>query len=285
MRSLRLILIGLFLILIIAGAGYFGFVYLKPKNAGISIETNPVSIVFIDGQQVGRTTYKATRKPGEIVVKLVPESVDRALAPFETKASLSSGIETVIKRDFGETEEDSAGEIISFEKIGGDEATLSVVSIPDAAQISIDGQIRGFSPYKSSTLTPDEHQVVVSAPGYLERSLSVNTAVGYRLIAVVKLAPSGEVAAEEEEIEVEERFEVEIGETPNNFLRVRSEPNTQGEELARVNSGERFPFISQDEESSWFKIEYEPAREGWVSNEYAKKIEEGSPSSEPEATP
>ncbi|MEJ2347824.1 MAG: PEGA domain-containing protein, partial [Patescibacteria group bacterium] len=264
--------------------------------AGLLIEGTPAANVFIDGEHVGRTPYDGTRNPGEVVIKLVPESFDSPLAPFETKVTLVSGIKTVIRREFGETDDDSSGEIISFEKMGGKETSLSIVSIPDAAQVSIDGSVRGFAPYKTSSITPGEHQIIVYAPGFFEKTFTVKAVEGYKLTTVVKLKPNGEeVPAEGEETPEEpKQEEVKILTTPTGFLRVRSEPSTAGEEVGQVTPGEKYPYLDTDEDTGWFKIEYEDGEEGWISNTYAKKVdgteeenteEEASPSPSASPTP
>ena len=294
MKKLRTLSIILIVAGLILGIAFFVIGSLKPKSAGIVIETTPAANVFIDGEQVGRTPYDGTRKPGEITIKLIPESFEAPLAPFETKVTLIAGIETVVKREFGESDEASSGEIISFEKVGGKEASLAVVSIPDAAQISIDGSIRGFAPYKTSSIVPGEHQVKVYAPGFSEKSFSIGTVEGYKLTVVVKLKPNGEeVLSDEDDKAPEEpkQEEVEILSTPTGFLRVRSEPSTAGEEVAQVEPGDRFPYLDKDEDTGWFKIEYEDGEEGWVSNQYAKKVEDDEeeeaeePSPSPTASP
>jgi hypothetical protein len=293
MKKLRTLSIILVVVGLILGIVFFVVGSFKPKSAGIVIESIPAASVFIDGEQVGRTPYDGTRKPGEITIKLIPESFEAPLAPFETKVTLVAGIETIVKREFGESDEASSGEIISFEKVGGKEASLAVVSIPDAAQISIDGSIRGFAPYKTSSIVPGEHQVIVYAPGFSEKSFSIGTIEGYKLTVVVKLKPNGEeVLSDEDDKAPEEpkQEEVEILSTPTGFLRVRSEPSTAGEEIAQVEPGERYPYLDKDEDTGWFKIEYEDGEEGWISNQYAKKVdpdeeeeEEASPS--PTASP
>jgi len=275
MKRLRIGIALIVLGIIIIGVVLFLLGFFRPESAGLLIESTPSATVFIDGQQVGRTPYETTRKPGEIVIKLVPQALDEALVPFETKVSLTSGIKTVIKREFGDSEETSSGEILSFEKIGGDVSSLAVVSVPNAAQIAIDGTVRGFAPYKTSSITPGEHRLAVSAPGYSERALSIKTVEGFKLTAVIKLAPNGEPVLEEEKEEIEEpeRLEVEILSTPTGFLRVREEPSTSAEEIGRVEPGERYPYLDEDEDTGWFKIEYEEDKEGWVSGQYVKRIE------------
>ena len=286
MKKWRLFLLILAISGLVIGVALILIGTFKKKTAGLFIETTPTALVFINGEQVGRTPYEATLDPGEVTVKLVPESLEVPLAPFETKISLTSGIKTVIRREFGDSDELSSGEVISFEKTGGKEAGLAVVSIPDAAQISIDGNVRGFAPYKTTSLSVGEHQVSVSAPGYKERNVSIRTVEGYKLTVVIKLAPSSEPAPVEGGAEEEEkRTEVEILSTPTGFLRVRSEPSTLGEEIGRVEPGQRYLYLEEDEETGWFKIEYEEGKEGWVSNQYAKKVENSSEVVSPSPTP
>jgi len=282
-RTFLLIVLGLGFVVSLA---FFLIGYFKPKGAGLQIETTPASLVYINGQQVGRTPYDAMVSPGEAVIKLVPETTTSPLAPFETKVNLISNIKTVIKREFAESEDASAGEIISFEKVGGKEASLAIVSVPDSAQIKIDGTIRGFAPVKISTVTPGEHQIIVSSPSTKERVLSIRSLVGYKLIAVVKLASSGEAAPAEAPKE-ENQTLVEILATDTGFLRVRANPGPAGAEVAQVKPGQRFLFLEEDEETGWFKIEYQAGKEGWVSGTYAKKVEGvlASPSPSPKVSP
>jgi hypothetical protein len=260
----------------------------KPKEAGIVVDSNPVSLVFVNGEQVGRTPYQASRNPGEITVKLVPENNPSELTTFETKVTLVSGIQTVVKRDLGASDEVSSGEILSFEKTGGNQASLSMVSIPDSAKIFIDGNQRGFAPYKVSSISPGNHQLVFSAAGYSERSISLIALTGYQLTVVVKLARNGEAQASptpQPQTESSKVYVVVL-DTPNGFLRVRSEPATTGTEIARVTTGTRYVVIEEDTKAGWTKIEYEDGKEGWVSSQYIKKVETvPSPSATPKSTP
>lgn len=278
-RNIVLILLGLGLL---AGAVFFAVGILKPKGAGILIESSPASAVYINGEQVGRTPFSQTREPGEVTVKLIPESFDTPLTPYETKIRLVSGIETIVRREFGETDEQSSGVVISFEKVGGNETSIAVVSIPDSAEISIDGAVRGFAPLKESTVTPGEHTLKIAATGYLEKTIRVNAEEGYKLTAVAKLAPNGEAPeGPEEEPEEPKVEEVEILDTPTGFLRVRRGPSTAFEEVAQVEPGERYPYLETDEDTGWFRIEIN-GEEGWVSNQYAEIVgKEAAPSPSP----
>jgi hypothetical protein len=294
LSKILLILIATILILAIT---FFLIGYFRPKNAGLLIQTTPSATVIIDGIQAGRTPYEITRKPATLVIKLVPDKTDKELKSYETRISLSSGIKTIINREFGETDETSSGNIISFEKIVNNEAEIAVISIPDEASVAIDGQVRGFAPYKTSSfassayktssITQGEHQLTVSKTGYIEKTLSIKTLNGYKLTLSIQLAASNlPVPEEEKPPEDERKTMVEILPTPNGFLRVRLAASVNSAEIGRVNSGEQFLLVQEDSKSGWFEIEYQPetatssAKQGWVSDQYAKKIEVATPSAE-----
>ena len=256
----------------VAGLAFFLVGQLRPKVAGIYIDSQPASAVYVDGQQVGRTPYREKIDPGEVVIKLVPDSFEVPLSTYETKVNFTAGVETVIKRDFGEFEETSSGEIVSFEKVGGEQTTLSIVTIPDSAQLLIDGRERAIAPIKIS-VNPGAHSVVASADGYKERIIESKTYPGHNLIAVIKLAQvEDEPVLDAELVESEEAEEeyVEILSTPTGFLRVREEPSTLGEEVGRVEPGERFLYLDTDARTGWLKIQFNEEVEGWISNQYAK---------------
>ncbi|MBU0569322.1 SH3 domain-containing protein [Patescibacteria group bacterium] len=292
MRKFKAIGLTIFAIAVVVVVVFFLLGALKPKMAGIFIETNPASAVFINGVQVGRTPYRDTREPGEVVIKLIPESFQTPLAPYETKTSLVSGVETVIKRDFGEFESTSAGEIISFEKVSKDQTSLVVISIPNSAQLLIDGYQKSITPDKISSISEGEHILLISASGYLDRSVKVKTHTGYKLTAVIQLAMSDEETEQVEEkpdeevVEEEVKPKVKILETSVGFLRVRNEPSTLGAEVGQVEPGDIFELLEIDEKTGWYKIEYLPAQTGeegeeglpaqagWISNQYAEELTE-----------
>lgn len=282
MKTFKVVLIILISLLIFSGTAFFIIGYSKPKPGGIMVDTSPVSSVYVNGELAGKTPLQKTYDSGEIILKLVPLITDQSLLPFETKINLIPGVQTVVRREFGVDENSSSGDIISFEKQGGQNASLIVVSTPDNAQVTIDGVVRGFSPYKTSSISPAKHQITVKASGYSDRVMTINTVFGYQLDLFAKLSVSktaSDPTPTPTSSPVTQNY-VEILSTPTGYLRVRTEPGTAGEEIAQVKPGDRFLYLGEDALTGWYKIQYEEPKaglpngiSGWVSNQYSKIVD------------
>jgi hypothetical protein len=278
MKVFKIVIISLVALTALITATFFLIGYFREKPGGVLINTSPVSDVYINGSLVGKTPYTGTYKAGEITIKLVPGSPSRDLIAYETKITLIPGIETIVRREFGKSEDESSGDVISFDKIGGRETGLIVISTPENAQVSVDGLPQGFAPYKTSGISPARHQITVKAPGYTDRVMTVNTQIGFRLSLYAKLAKVITPQPTSAPAPVERTY-IEILSTPTGFLRVRSGPGATGSEIAQVKPGDQYLFLDEDVATGWVKIQYEaPAAglpngiEGWVSGQYIKKI-------------
>jgi len=291
MRKFVLPAIALILVL-----GVGGFIikqkFLQPAQAGLQVSSNPPATIFLDEKEMGMTPNEwQNLKPGEVTLKLVPQATATTYFPWETKIKLINGMVAVVNREFGETESASAGEVMTMEKIADKKsASLAVISIPDSAVVTLNNETKGFTPVSLDGLTEGNFEVRVSANGYQERMVRVKLVDGYKLMVNVKLAEE-EKEGEEGEGEGEEEAEVTgtptpkaevtpkttppprpyvlIKDTPTGWLRVRIEPSIAATEAAKVNPGEMYSLL--DEESGWYKIEYEEDEEGWISGQYAEK--------------
>jgi len=277
------------------------------KKAALSVQTTPKATIFLDGEHLGQTPYYNEKlKAGEYVLKIVPESSGQALNPWEGRVTLSPGILTVVNRQLGLTQDDSSGEILAFEPLADKKAiSISVVTTPDGAVINLDGEPRGFAPLSLDNISEGDHVLVVSSPGYQERSIKAKTVKGHKLIASVQLAREQEQpeTPDEDETDEEEDTEestpsakaspkpsptpksspstssedpdrpfVEIDSPDVGWVRVREEPEIGPDnELAKVDHGEKFPLL--DTQSGWYQIEYASGKEGWISGKYAEKFE------------
>ncbi len=267
-------------VLAMLGLGLIGFAVLaflgifRDQISGILIESDPEAVVYINNEEVGKTPYEQNRKAEEITIRIKPVSPEGViLDDFETKLSLVPGIKTIIKRSFKESEDDSSGAIVSFEKLGGDESFVTVISIPDNSQVLIDGKVQGYTPLRVKVPAGD-HTLIVSSEKYLEKSLPIRVYKGYKLTASVKLARVKEKQTEELAVLAEEIVSlgrIKINNNEVGFLRVRSGANIGFPEVAQVKPDEEYDILEEGERASWYKIKVGEI-EGWVSAEFVTKL-------------
>lgn len=308
MKARGIIIIVSILALVLIGLVVKSKFFSQAAPGALQISTTPRSTVYVDGTQAGVTPFFDEKiKAGEHTIKLVPESSGEPLATWEGKVNLVPGILTVINRNFGISDSQSSGEIITLEKIGRkDKSTLAVISVPDQAVIKVNGEPKGFSPLTIEDLDPADYQITISSSGYEEKSVSAHTVGGYKLIVNVKLAqqmegiqeatasgettdsltptpstkltptPSTKVTPTPKTtpgagVTPPAKPYVTVKDTPTGFLRVRVEPSTSATEAAQIKPGEMYPYLNE-EKSGWLKIEYAADKSGWVSGVYVDLI-------------
>lgn len=261
----------------------------KEQMSGVLIESDPEATVYINEKEVGTTPYEVDLDSSEILLRIKPKAPEGVvLDDYETKIKLVPGVRTIVKRNFRETEEYSSGVVVSFEKLGGTASYVSIVSVPDNAQVKIDGKISGYTPLKLKVPAGD-HTLVVSSNNYLEKSLPIKVYAGYKLTASVKLGKNEEENKKEntdqlavlgEKTEEQSLGRIKINKTDTGFLRVRSGANTGFPEIAQVKPDEEYDILEEGEHASWYKIKIVQTTndgqqneiEGWVNSEFVTKI-------------
>src|SRR5579859_3169815 len=162
-------------IIVILVIGIIGFLIIngfgKTKLASLEVDSNVNLPVYVDGQSVGNTPYTATFPVKQITI---------GVGSYETRVDLTSGVKTVIKRDFSQDMKNSSGMIASFEKNDSSGSTLAVVTNPDGALINFDGMAEGPAPINVNS-TDGDHKLEVSALGYETSDLSIKLVNGYKL--------------------------------------------------------------------------------------------------------
>lgn len=262
----------------------------NPAKAGLYIESTPSAVVLVDDREVGKTPFKGDFIPGQVVVKLVPLQAGSYLAPYQTQLTLVAGVRTVVHWDFGATQETSSGDVITFDRSAA-APSITLAVLPVDANVAIDGANEGMSPIKKTGVAPGDHSIVLSKDGYMNRTISVRAMDGYSVVVVATLASESSVIAPiSTPVPIGiNKDEIIILKTPTGYLRVRSEPSSLGNEIGRVNQGDRFEIVGRDEKSGWFKILL-GSQEGWISNQYARQLTEAdklllaSPTPTPAAT-
>jgi len=275
--KIKYLIIAFVVVIPLGVVGYFLSNYLDSK-AALLVESEPSSIVYLDGKQVGKTPYEGELDEREVTLKLVPESFDVPLLPYETKVSLTKGVRTVVRRKLGDSRQTSSGEIISFEHIGGDSANVSVITTPDGSEVFFDSGEKEFSPARFTSVSNTSHDLEVKAQGYLSRKFEVLAESGYNLTAIVELPRDPDYKPDEElktdesndnnKNEKDKIDKVTIMETPTGFLRVRSGPNVTNDEVGRVTPGKEYEVLSVDKDTGWYEISFDD-ESGWVTDAYA----------------
>ena len=289
MKKLLLVVLSTFLL---SGCTVKGLFQKKP--AGLEIATNPASTVFLNGENMGETPYsnKAVT-PDEYTIKLVPTSGDN-LVPYEIKRKLASEVSTVISHNFALSDPDSSGYILMLEPESGDKTYISVISDPDAVNVNLDGRPNGFTPLSKVEIAPGSHTILLTSPGYVEQSISVNTVVGYNLVISAKLAsqtisltaPSAtdEVATGAATLsspspvaspltltQTMVKPYVTVSDTPDtqasSGVNIRKEASSTSDPLGKAKVGEQLKYLGETTPAGWHKVEF-AGTPGYVSGKY-----------------
>jgi len=266
------------IIILILGAIFYFFRHqILGKTGFLEVNTQPQTIVFLNGQQAGETPFKKELTVGEVEVKIFAKNGDFSEPLWEeSRVKINPNTLTLINYNFQDEPAYQGGEMLTLSPISQkDSAALKIITYPNQAIVNIDGQTKGYTPLFLEKIESGQHIVEVTSPAYQNYVLKLNLNAGYELECQIKLA------AEKEEKKAEgvlpaatpsTQKMVEILATPNGWLRVRQEPGTSYPEIAKVNSGEEFPLL--EEKEGWFKIKLSEEQEGWVSGQYARKKEE-----------
>lgn len=274
-KKLRKIFLSLFVIIILIIVGYF-FYKNFTKLSAIKIESDPSSIVYINGEQVGKTPIEIERKEREITVRLSPESFSEEFNPFETKVKLTKGVKTILRHDFSVGSMDSETQVVSFEKQDRQTASIAVVTNPEGASIKVNNTPFGSSPIRIDDLKENSQQTIyVDAVGFRQSSVVVLPVEKYLMTVFIDLAKTDEIENSifdfyNQDLEaelVEEKNILKILSTPVGFLRVREEPTINSKEIDRVKEGDEYEFNFVDED--WYEIIFNASESGFISSEYA----------------
>ena len=273
----------LFIAPIIVGLGVFlTFLFFFGRsasgNGALQVTAVPVSNVYLNGKLIGKTPLckcegKDMLLSGNYALKLVPLAGSN-LTAYQENITITKGILTVVDRTFG-AGEFSTGSVITLAPLPDQSATqLFVASFPSGAQVSLDGNPSGVTPLSIKSLTPSDHDLLLSKDGYNSKTVHVHTVVGYQLKAIITLGLTEQNATasanfQNATLTPPQEAKVTILQTPTGFLRVRAEPSLSASETAQVIPGDTFDYVA--EQDGWYEIKLSNGMNGWVSTQYAQK--------------
>jgi len=276
----------LVLLLLFVGFIVVRFFILNNQNefGKLKIVSSPSSSVFIDNVALGKTPYENKYKVGEYILKLIPEGSATETASWQGKIKVFRNALTYVNRELGSSDITSAGEVFTISKMekpgkNSQYGEIYVETEPAGAIVYLNNEEKGIAPLVLADVIKGEHEISVFMPGFFRRTQKINVEGGYRINAVFKLAID---QSQEQVIKSTGEKEATAGatitksnilikDTPTGWLRVREEPTLNASESGKVNPGEKFPLL--EEQEGWYKIKM-ATMEGWISSVYSEKKEE-----------
>lgn len=247
------------------------------RDAGkgaLQVTSVPESQVFLDGAYVGKTPLclcelKDLIKVGDYTIKLVP--VKSGYKNFEQKISLYKGVLTVVDRTHEIEVSASTGSIITLSPIDDEDiAELMIISFPSKAQVILDSNSVGKTPYLIN-ITASDHEIKLMKDGYKEKVIKVKGVLGKRLEVNMNLGIKLDVKEAEERASASAITtpKVTILETPTGELNVRAENSIGSRLIGKLKPGDKVDLLK--EETGWFQVKLKDGKTGWISSSYAAK--------------
>jgi hypothetical protein len=266
--------------LLIAALIFFGLLFFLNKKSGkgaLQVTSIPPSRVYLKDKLIGITPFCACDlehmlSSGDYVIKLVP--IGGTFRPFEEKISINESTLTAVDRTFVDNG-GSEGSVISLIPIGDKkDVQILVVSLPDKANVFLDGNPVGITPLSLKQISESDHDLRITRNGYKDKIIKVKTALGFQLNSLIFLGVKSDLSSSVASLSATPTptttdAVVVILDTPTGFLRVREDSSLASAEVTQVKPGESYSLI--EEKENWFKIKLADGKTGWISSQYASK--------------
>jgi hypothetical protein len=154
------------------------------------------------------------------------------------------------------------------------EIELLVISMPDKANVFLDGNPVGTTPLLLKQISESDHDLRLTLDGYKDKTLKIKTALGYKLSSLVFLGvnpdlSNNQAASIAAPLVASSSASILVLDTPTGFLRVRKDNSILSAEIDQVRPGDSLELIG--EKGDWFKVRLIDGKEGWISSSYAVK--------------
>jgi len=283
------------------------------KYGVLKVNSNQSASIFLDDKHIGKTPFDDKISAGEYTIKIVPETTVESLGVWQGKIIISPNLLTYVNRDLSNSELSSAGELLWLEKSTNVKSSdIAITTIPDGASVLVDDEAKGVAPMVVSDITPGDHTLSITSPGFLPRTMRIKTTGGYKLNASIQLAlsPTGSQQIEEPQSaspssELEPSPTANISETPKTTptptrkvsptptIKAQATPvSSESKKIQITDTPTGFlnvrdnpqgtvvaqvhpgdTFTISDEKNGWYEIEYETGKTGWISSQYTKPTE------------
>lgn len=299
MKKKLLYLLILFLIFAVGVIIRFVYVSQTSKEGRLQIISSPSANVLINDEPAGKTPYEATLPAGEYNVKLLPDqSGSDDPISWTGTVKVNPSTKTFVSQEIGANSLTSSGVILTVQEIEDKSAKkgtgqIEIQTEPDGGIVFLDDEEQGIAPVILSDIPSGDHELSVFSPGFFRRSQKIQVQPGYRIVAIYSLAidpahkkiePIDEddvKASDEASLKIDDEDPettpadtkvrtISINQTDVGYLNVRSKPSTSSEIVAKLEPGDTFEVLEED--NGWLKIEYEERGEGWISETYTTDV-------------
>ena len=160
-----------------------GCTLIQSDRAGLEISTQPQANVFINSDNKGTTPFTTEAlKPGEYDIRL-----ESPQGTWSKKIRIENGTVYFININIGQNESSTSGELVYLEKGRG----VWIISSPNGAEVSLDGQKQGFTPYLIQNISEGEHQITIAKNGFEPRTININALKGNKIMIEAMLNSLG----------------------------------------------------------------------------------------------
>lgn len=299
----KLLVVVIFVVIFLAGIFIYEFISDRKNASGkIKILSSPTASVFIDAVAVGKTPYENNNmKLGTFEVKLIPDGEDKNTVTWQDKVQIYKNTLTFISRELGTSDLTSAGEVLTVVPMKknpkGNTGEVYIETEPTGSIVYLDNDEKGIASIVLQDVPEGDHELAVYLPGFFRRSQKIEVEKGFQVRAKLKLALDQSHKTLEEELEEKKKqateeakkaeektaadsedsgknasgeaktgTKIEVLDNEVGYLNVRSEPSVDGDAVTKVNPGETYVYI--DEQNGWYKITLVNGSVGWVSGDY-----------------
>ncbi|PJC34001.1 hypothetical protein CO051_00535 [Candidatus Roizmanbacteria bacterium CG_4_9_14_0_2_um_filter_39_13] len=291
----KLIVLGILLLLFVVFVLVRFFIFDNPGKTGrLKVLSSPTAGIFIDNAAIGKTPFETRLKPGEYVIKLIPEGEDTQTVSWSGKVVVKENTLTYVSREMGTTELTSAGEMLTIVKMQsspkGETGQVSIETEPTGAIVFLDNDEKGIAPLILDEVSSGDHELAVYLPGFFRRSQKINVVIGHVVKSAFKLGLDKTSKTLEEELDEKKKEASEpagidakdstsveknsdskksltILETQTGYLNVRKSPSISGEKITEVSPGDTYEYT--EESGGWYFIDL-AEEDGWVSGDYVE---------------
>lgn len=247
------IFIAIWIFLVISGCGS-----ISGSKASLQITSNPQAKIFINDTEFGQTPFFSDQLSANQIYRIRLQSNSGS---FTQELELLPNTLSIINRQLSVEDQKSEGETVSLVK--GTNG-LHILSFPTGSHVFVDGEFKGNTPLNIDNLSLGDHRVTLKKEGFIDRSVRIHIQKDYSVVV------SSQLSIEDRPNTVDPLPKVLIKNSPTGFLRVRTDPDINSQELTRVAPGQVFEVLELN--NNFARIKIDELTSGWVSSEYIQNL-------------